>query len=606
MYTFINLTIHIYTRGGFDMTKEAKEKQTTEVVESSAMETTPTKYTLYGGVAICQPKNIACELIDNVVDYIINLSENGNAPKHVRMNIEFGSKTRVSWNLGVPDDYREALLTPGESKGSSLAIGTWGQGGKIAIHALGRGVTIHTKMASEDNMTEFEYANDWLWDDEWGYNSSKGRDWTVQKTVFRSEKGMQYTVIEVKEPHRDRILKTFPETDKEKKTRETKDLITALGRIYGLSFDYLKGVGTELEIFVNGVKVIPITFADEESMMKNFVYVPKFRPCKHIFVHSGLNIEVIVGCLAESASKHGGVFFYGNGRRLFASGWKDAEYLGFDTSHPQKKSWQMHVFFSGPELSIPWQMPLKEGVNQAHPLMGAIRNVIRKWLDPYVELMLATHQAERIAYSWEYRQMSMEDRKKALVMHLKTPPDSVDGFWKALPRITKEGVDCDGIRDEDVFEHEDILSEIRTRSERLSKHAAKKWFKENGVSQKSGKTAAGRIKDHEAFAAVLDPSIARSVVDEPGMEVEELLPVTEADAIQFRPSQELQERILADCGSLRGVEVKDHYFELLGLLEDLSKAPKLPKEVSVVDGFRPMLRDLVAHFGGTPNDGKND
>lgn len=476
--------------------------------DMGTVDTAPTKRVLWTGVAVCQPKNAITELQDNIIDFVKERLKDGSLDKKViESSFDLGpDKVKIRWNLGIPKDRRLALLKPGlhdsEDKNS---IGTWSMGGKIGIHALGDDITIRTCTPVDDNATEYYYPTGWLRDSSGEYNRNREMDWKVQKFSKDITEDNDFTEIIIKNPTSE-IKNDFNPNMEENYHESMKNLLAYIGETYGLTFKNSKIFDDiNFKMVINGEHVKPITYSSNDDIKNNLIMVPGFEPTWHEYEHMGLGIKILVGCTSKMDVGTGGIYFYGNHDRLFARREKNPDFLSdINVTHPQRKYWQMHIFFSGDTELIPWASPLKDGVNYGHSTMQMLKPILNKLPMPYIQLVINTHQPERFIFSEDYLNMNEEGKKNFMFNG-----SNMEERWERLPKIAKTGrkYDPDII---DEYDHGELTEAIKERI-RLSEPkwtltTAKKWLRSKGISQSTTKSIDQKIEALWKFNALINPT----------------------------------------------------------------------------------------------------
>jgi hypothetical protein len=462
--------------------------------------TTPTKKILYTSVIPCGPLNAVTELQDNLVDYVSELvNEKGLKEFIVKSEFKIDKEgIEIRWNKGIPKDRRMALLTPGlkEIHDSRESIGTWSMGAKIALHTLGRGIDIETHVPGEDTAVIYEYDDDWLTRSDGTFNEEKQREWGVEK-IYKRPSDDDYTLIRIRHPSI-KVMGLFSGSE-ENLVFATKEMVGRLSHIYGMTFSNWINRGIEFDMRINGMKVEPKPCYSDSLMVNDLSRLPGFEPTEHVYTHGELIIHVIVGCTNTSDKDTFGMYFYGNHGRLFGQRERNIDFLGgIDINHPQKKSWQMHIFFEGPPESIPWNSPMKDGVNYNSHLMATFKGVVRKILDPYLAVGEYVPQGIKIPFSQAYYELELEQKKHRLCSEL-MKADIKHGLageeyalkaneiWEDLPPFVKNGMPySQGIVES--RNHGELVDAINSRmheeTPKWTKTKASKWFKKHNIRYK--------------------------------------------------------------------------------------------------------------------------
>jgi hypothetical protein len=115
----------------------------------------PAKEILKGKARVCPPISAVCEIMDNIFD---NYEENGSA---YDLSISFLVKTDGDGEIsiaensgGIRDTKLEPLVRLGVAYHAAAgAIGTWGEGFKVAAFSLGLEVEVTTHFPNERPVT---------------------------------------------------------------------------------------------------------------------------------------------------------------------------------------------------------------------------------------------------------------------------------------------------------------------------------------------------------------------------------------------------------------------------------------------------------------------
>jgi hypothetical protein len=380
----------------------------------------------------CGFNQAMAEIVDNCLDYWGDLDR----PKKLKISIKIenaGSKesmARVEWNTGVPRERWRPLLTPGEVlHRSPTSIGVWGEGFKIAIFATGEKIDIGTSVDGEQ--FHIDIPKDFLGRDDWRIPVFKGPPPGLKVPK-------DYSIVLMKGEQ----FNEHP-SDLER-------LRTYLSEVFGTKMRAEEKGGPGFSLRVNGKKVDATTFCIEGDIPENFSFTPGFEPSIHRFREGGLDITMILGLLSMADKENYGVFMYGN-FRLFAKAVRD-ERLGFGVransripmNHPLAMRLQIHVFFEGESMEIPWRAPLKDYVDLDNSLTKKVGKWIKTYATPYAEFMKNAKASEFIPYSIRWNDLNEDERiDKILTKKEKEEleeEEKMDG-WRSLPKEFREGFD---------------------------------------------------------------------------------------------------------------------------------------------------------------------
>lgn len=605
----------------------------------SIVDTTPRKLMLWNGVATCSTKNAVTELQDNLLDFVVERHKKDSLGKSDILS-EFSispKEVRIKWNLGVPNDRRLAMLTPGMHMSEDKeSVGTWSVGGKIAIHALGDDIRIKTCCPEDDSVSVYHYPSGWLRDSSGNYNEEEETNWRVVKKVEKIEDDTDFTEIIIKNPS-DEIRGSFDANLEENYRDSMNRILEYVGETYGLAFKEMEGKGVYFSMKINDEPIKPITFSSMEDIEENMAIVPGFEPAMHEYKLKDLDIKILVGCTSRMDAGNGGMYFYGSHNRRFASRERNSSYITkFDLTHPQRKHWQMHIFMTGDTNLIPWSSPLKDGVNYGHQTMDILKPILNKLPLPYIELVMKTHAPERRVFSKEYRTWN-EDTKRALFDFKNITGDTTkisDEEWNSLPSIARTGRPFN----ENIIEsydHGDVLESLKERVTRKgpkwSENMASKWLKSKKINQGTTKTIQDKIDALWALNEFIDPKEERPIKD-PNDDVPDITPTgtetgsdptpeddlpddTEATVPDEDVDDEGEKEVLSariyisdkvliskESGSERPVDNMQFLIDLFHLNKELLKVENLPDDITSADNMINKMRALIDHLKATGKD----
>ena len=600
------------------------------------VDTTPRKKILWTSVAVCSPKNAITELQDNIIDFVAERLKQGKLDKTI-IKSSFNLSPdgiNIKWNSGVPMERRLALLTPGlHVSNDNESVGTWSLGGKIAMHALGDDITIRTCTPVDKSTIVYRYPSGWLRNLNGEYNEDNDTNWDVLKNFEPLGDDNDFTEIIIKNPAMD-VKKYFNQASQENYTDYMVRVLEYIGETYGLTFEQMRDNIT-FDMKINENKVQPITYSSRNDIKKNLTIVPGFEPTLHKYSINGLKIKILVGCTTKVESAQAGMYFYGNHDRLFARRERNPDYLSDigDITHPNKKHWQMHIFFSGNTELIPWSSPLKDGINYDHITMQMLKPILNKLPLPYIELVSRTGTDTRYIFSEEYLNISDSD-KKSNVFDTKSNDDK---SWNDLPKIVKTGREySDALIEE--YNHGDLITSQKEKTTRRgpkwTKSLARSFLSSNQITQTNTQSLEGKIKALWKFNTFIDPTEIKPLevkhkkdaidstidsvkvgngstrteygdttqpIDKTPFDtkpVDRKIDEKETEVISARVQKGDVMRLRIAAHSTKPTDIMNYLVDLFYLTQKLLASPNMPENVTSQNGIKAEMETLISHFGG--------
>jgi len=617
-----------------------------ENTNTGTIDTTPRKKILWASVAVCSPKNAITELQDNIIDFVAERLKQDNLNKTTitsSFNLSH-EEVNIKWNLGVPLGRRLALLTPGlHVSDDNESVGTWSLGGKIALHALGDNITIRTCTPEDKNITVYKYPTGWLRNSNGDYNEEDDTNWNVLKDIESINDDNDFTEIIIKNPTKD-VKKQFNKTMQETYIGHMNRVLEYVGEAYGLTFEEF-GEKITFDMNINGKRVQPITYSSRNNIANNLVRVPGFEPTIHTYSMNGLKIKILVGCTAKVESAQVGMYFYGNHNRLFARRERHSEYLSDmgDITHPNKKHWQMHIFFSGDTELIPWSSPLKDSINYDHITMQMLKPILNKLPLPYIELVSRTGADTRNVFSEKYFNMSDSDKKLELLEN----QSNDDNLWNGLPNIVKTGREY---RDDIIenYDHGDLITsqkeKITQKAPKWRKASATAFFRSSQITQTNNQSLDGKIKALWKFNTFINPteinpletkhkkyvidSMQTSIKDDKSENdsykmgngststeygnftltkdknyfdnepIDLKINENDTELISARIQKGAVMRLKIAAHSTKPTDIMNYLVDLFYLTQNLLDSPNIPENIRSKNGIEDKMEALIDHFGG--------
>jgi len=387
----------------------------------------PAKEILRNKASVCPPISAICEIFDNVFD---NFDENG-ASSDLSISVvvrQQGTPPSISIaenSGGIPRDRLEPLVRLGvPSHSIKGAIGTWGEGFKVAAFALGSDVDVRTYHPG-DQPISVHFAHGWLDSKEWSVPVYELSGDTIR------QRSTEFVI---------RYLK---------RGIDWSEIMRDIAVIYGHKIRGYEQNGRRirLEFDIDGQRALvkPRPLASVDALRNRYSFPPEFSP--RIFnvdmdgEYGSVSIKFLVGLTARHSGETSGIYLYGNGR-LFARALRSRA-VGYGESgnsilrdHPS--CWRIHcyVFIQAEDgRDVPWQAPLKDGISENHYLTPRIRHTLKEILSPYSRFAKVAKAAELVPYTMEWSEMPIEDRAETLF-----GKDCADGLerFRALPKAIKD------------------------------------------------------------------------------------------------------------------------------------------------------------------------
>ncbi len=294
-----------------------------------------------------------CELIDNSID----LWTKGGKKYLLKIAIHLDTAQQcikvVDTAGGLKESDVKLIIAPGHTSNSASneTIGVFGVGSKRAVVALAQEIKIRTRYKKERTLL-IEYSDEWLEKENWDLN------YHLDSTDIEPNS----TIIELTK------LRSVIDDSLEK------DMIEHTGAIYAKLLS-----NPNLELQINGIKVVPIQFDQAWS------FPPNYAPQEIIFDTPINDTEVIKvrllgGLIAKSEVGQGdyGVYFYCNDRMVLRA---DKSFtLGFYTGgaglpHPDINTLRVFVYLHGNPERMPWTSS-KSSINFQNKVFLGIRDRI--------------------------------------------------------------------------------------------------------------------------------------------------------------------------------------------------------------------------------------
>lgn len=378
------------------------------------------------------------ELVDNSIDsWEANKSPGEDKPRtglEIVISFHFRDSTlarMVHWDNagGAPEERLEAFVRLGEESLGNRRIGVWGEGLKVACHALGREIDIYTQHGSIPGYC-LRLGKGWLED----------RSWDVPRyRAHNVEPGT--TTIEIRGVKHDVTYEEIFGDDPNSLRRR-------LGMIYGvlLSVDGERRVSIYLETAGERALVRPHGIGTTEEIRHTFAFPPGFEPTTHKKTLRGngaeLQCKIIVGLTPIQRRDYSGVSLWGNGR-LFDFAKKEYS-VGFGTRGPAKLPashptiWRLHlwVFLSGGPEHIPWSAPAKWGYNDNNRFADVIRDFIQEVAVPYAVFTRIAKRIDLLPYSEQWNELSDDGRRREFLKYLGDLPDAESRQKEAFASVS--------------------------------------------------------------------------------------------------------------------------------------------------------------------------
>jgi len=377
------------------------------------------------------------ELIDNSLDnWRLNRLQT-DLDITVRFTFSEGVLSRMNYRDnagGAPDDRLEALVRLGEENPSREGIGVWGEGLKVACHALGRKIDIFTRHGAGKGYC-LRLEDGWLDKDSWDVPCFEAEGVEPGTTLIDIEGVKQQAAWE------------------EIAGSQALSLRNRLGMTYSSVLSSSDGPRAHIHLQADegAISVEPHWIGTGEGIRRYFAFPPGFEPTEHLksFEINGrkLRSKIIVGLSPEQSRDLSGVSMWGNGR-LFDLAKKEYS-VGFGTrgrarlpaSHPTMWRLQVWVFFEGDPTLIPWSAPAKNGYNENHQLADEIRSFILDVATPYSIYTRVAKRIDLLPHSVAWNELSPEKRIAELDRYFGDLPDSgrrVGEAFKKAPHLTSD------------------------------------------------------------------------------------------------------------------------------------------------------------------------
>ena len=375
----------------------------------------PTKSDLLGKVKQTGVADAFSEFIDNILDnyeqyiplgvvndLIVNVSINVEADPIPGENNN-GIIVITENSGGVPKNRWDSLIQVGNSNWDAIteAVGTWGNGSKVALATLGRHNLFQTYYFDENNndghgAVQMQFGSDENMDSDGGMTNSNTEIKKLPRNYYHEKNDFWKTDISqaihghcIGKPGTSAItikrlteksIQTFQDQNKYDKMIETLQKIF-YNKIREIRTKYNKNI----DIIFNNARLAPCKHnifenpqgasGDLDSEEKNFVFLPGIKPIRHScrIAHDDeeeISLEILVGMPLKNDLKTNGFMLWGNGR-LFDENFKDFEtplasqypnwHKGTRVDSGRVKGF---VKITGNPSLIPWKGPLKWKFNK--------------------------------------------------------------------------------------------------------------------------------------------------------------------------------------------------------------------------------------------------
>jgi len=392
----------------------------------------PTKGDLLGKAKQTGIDDAFSEFIDNIIDnytyYISHDGNNDDLKVEVYIDIDDNQPVAESMNSGtvvikensggVPKDKLKALIQIGNSgwlDNITEAVGTWGNGGKVALATIGRFCKFQTYYWDSENNNNYEAIQMHFGDIlephlDGGMNNNQDKKharnyyhpendyWKV--AVNKAVDGHCIdnpgtSAITIKRLTENALI-TFQDPDKYNK------MIARLQKIFynkirNFKNEYRKNIeiifhNLRLECENNIFSNPQGAEGDLDKEKNNFVFLPGIKPIYHNCILSRgeqqIRVEILVGMPLKNPKEKRGFMLWGNGR-LFDENFMDFDvptgYPGWDKgNNVQAGRVKGFVKITGDPSLIPWKGPLKWKFNNqavfAELLIQLLGSVITRYV----------------------------------------------------------------------------------------------------------------------------------------------------------------------------------------------------------------------------------
>lgn len=377
------------------------------------------------------------ELLDNSLDRW--RKSDRTRPLSVRIRFEDGggpfSRLIYEDNAGgVTAGELTALVQAGSDNANVDAIGTWGEGLKVAALALSQDYRILTR-ASGETAWEIVFNAAWWNSETWDIEAHEVPENQLSPGSFRLEATRLRRPLGVSE-----IFSTGAREDNSLESR------------IGLAYSPLLSGANEVDFPANVNKVLirletperthdvaPARFGNPAFFGDFFAFPPGFEPTKHeitLDAKQGLKVTIYAGLLPEQSRDQSGVSMYGKGR-LFAFALKSGR-VGFGTrgkakipaSHPTTWRLALLCYFEGHSASIPWQNPAKNGYDENNSFADQLHAHLMSIAEPYAAFTRVAKRLDLLPYSTAWNRLDVEGRKKEVADFPGGEPDAAS-IWHA-------------------------------------------------------------------------------------------------------------------------------------------------------------------------------
>jgi hypothetical protein len=382
----------------------------------------PAKEILKNKARVCPPISAICEIMDNIFD---NYEENGSAHD---LSISFVVKSDGEGEISIAENsggIRDAKLEPLVRLGVAYhaaagAIGTWGEGFKVAAFSLGSEVEVTTHFPNEQPVT-VHFDENWLSTADWNvpvYDASVNPP-RIGTTIFRIR----------------RLVRKL----------DWADVMRQVSVIYGHKIQHIIDVGRRVHIDfdIDGARtpIKPRSLASLKSLQERMAYPPDFSPRQFSAQwrtdNGTVHCKLIIGLTPRHSTDTSGVYMYGNGRmftralRTKAVGYGDGANAVL-RDHPS--CWRIHAyaFFEAENgADIPWQAPLKDGVSENHPITTKFREMFKSAVLPYSRFAKIAKASELVPFTKEWNEFQETEKVETLLRN--KSPAVVEAF-RGLPQ----------------------------------------------------------------------------------------------------------------------------------------------------------------------------
>lgn len=338
-------------------------------------------------------KPCICELIDNCIDYWTVTGRQRSLKVDIKIKRDKTAKKTVypisgilvKWNMPIPRDRLDALVTPGSAEDEREGIiGLWGQGAKLAMHGIARSWTITTYW--QGKRYRITCPEDWI------HNET---EWRLPLDVDDCESTAEgETVFESELLHEDKWKET--KRDDEFHELEPVDLDSELRTHLSAKYSQFGRARPKLSLSLNDDDIELIDALSPEILRRDFLWIPGYEPHYNMFELDTnrnnekprtLKIKIFVGLHVRSLKEEAGVYLYGN-NRLFLSAFKGPPL--YKSYAPKDTRIRVHVFLDGYSRDIMWGWPEKDGLNEDHSEIDSLAGMIKTSVEPYNTLVTLT------------------------------------------------------------------------------------------------------------------------------------------------------------------------------------------------------------------------